>query len=206
MREIFFTGYLILKFYLCPALRQSLMERSLIINSKQFEITLNRLSFQLIENHNDFSDSVIIGLQPRGIYLAARLVRILKSLIPGLQIQHGNLDVTFFRDDFRRRESPLLPQSTEINFIVEDKKVILVDDVLYTGRTIRAGMDALLAFGRPKSIELVTLIDRRYSRHLPIEPNYVGKTVDTISSEKVKVDWQETEGIDQVVLFRPEKT
>lgn len=182
------------------------MERSLIINSKQFEITLKRLSFQLIENHNDFSNSVIIGLQPRGVNLASRLVKILQSLIPGLQIQYGSLDVTFFRDDFRRRDSPLLAQSTDINFIVEDKNVILVDDVLYTGRTIRAGMDALLAFGRPRSIELLTLIDRRYSRHLPIEPNYVGKTVDTISSEKVKVDWKETDGKDQVVLFKPEKT
>lgn len=182
------------------------MERSLIINSKQFDITLKRLSFQLIENHNDFSNSVIIGLQPRGIFLATRLVSILKTLIPGVQIKHGSLDVTFFRDDFRRRDSPLLPQTTDIDFLVEDKNVILVDDVLYTGRTIRAGMDALLAFGRPRSIELLTLIDRRYSRHLPIEPNYVGKTVDTISTEKVKVDWRETEGKDQVVLFKPDKT
>ena len=182
------------------------MERSLIINSKQFEITLNRLCFQLIENHNNFSDSVIIGLQPRGTFLANRIIAILSTLLPGIAIQHGTLDVTFFRDDFRRRDSPLVPQSTNINFIVEDKNVILVDDVLYTGRTIRAGMDALLAFGRPRSIELLTLIDRRYSRHLPIEPNYVGKTVDTISSEKVKVDWKEADGKDQVVLFKPEKT
>ena len=182
------------------------MERSLIINSKQFEITLNRLSFQLIENHNNFSNAVIVGLQPRGIYLADRLVKILQKLLPDADLKHGSLDVTFFRDDFRRRESPLLASTTKMDFIVEDKDVILVDDVLYTGRTIRAGMDALLAYGRPKSIELLTLIDRRYSRHLPIEPNYVGKTVDTISSEKVKVDWKETDGKDQVVLFKPDKT
>jgi len=182
------------------------MERSLIINSKQFEITLKRLCFQLIENHNNFADSVIIGLQPRGTFLASRLVQILKALVPNAAIKHGSLDVTFFRDDFRRRESPLLASSTHIDFIVEEKNVILVDDVLYTGRTIRAGMDALLAFGRPGKIELLVLIDRRYSRHLPIEPNYVGKTVDTISTEKVKVDWKETDGKDQVVLFKPENT
>ena len=111
------------------------------------------------------------------------------------------MDVTFFRDDFRHHQEPLVPKATQIDFLVEGKKVILIDDVLYTGRTIRAGLDSILAFGRPEKVELLVLIDRRYSRHLPIEPNYTGKTVDTISYEKVKVDWQETEGEDKVWLM-----
>ena len=94
-----------------------------------------------------------------------------------------------------------MPNRTQIDFIIEDKNVILVDDVLYTGRTIRAGMDALLAFGRPKKVELMVLIDRRYSRHLPIQPDYVGKVVDTINSDNVKVKWNELDGSDEVLMI-----
>ncbi len=177
------------------------MQPRLILNSKNFEITINRLCYQLIENHGDFSESAIIGLQPRGIYLADRIHKKLSLIFSDKKILSGNLDVTFFRDDFRRRESPLLPNATQIDFIVENKKIILVDDVLYTGRTIRAGLDAVLAFGRPSKVELLTLIDRRYSRHLPIEPNYVGKSVDAIDSENVKVKWKEIEGEDEVWLL-----
>jgi pyrimidine operon attenuation protein/uracil phosphoribosyltransferase len=176
------------------------MEPRLILSNRDFEITINRLCYQLIEDHNDFSNSVIIGLQPRGIYLAQRIKNVLSRLLPASQLQCGNLDVTFFRDDFRKHDAPLIPNSTNIDFIVEDKKVILADDVLYTGRTIRAGLDAVLAFGRPKKVDLVVLIDRRYSRHLPIEPTYTGKTVDAISSEKVRVEWKEVEGEDKVWL------
>ena len=177
------------------------MQPKLILTSKNFEIIIHRLCHQLVENHNDFSNSVIIGIQPRGVYLGQRIHTILSKKIPGnSNIQYGKLDVTFFRDDFRKHESPLIPNATQIDFVVEDKQVILVDDVLYTGRTIRAGMDALLAFGRPKKVELLVLIDRRYSRELPIEPNYTGKTVDTIVSEKVKVEWKESGGEDKVWL------
>jgi pyrimidine operon attenuation protein/uracil phosphoribosyltransferase len=177
------------------------MQPRLILNSKNFEITINRLCYQLIENHGDFSESAILGLQPRGIFLAQRIHKKLSHLFKDKKILLGNLDVTFFRDDFRRRQTPLLPNSTHVDFIIENKKVILVDDVLYTGRTIRAGMDALLAFGRPAKVELLTLIDRRYSRHLPIEPNYVGKSVDAIASENVKVNWFESDGEDEVWLL-----
>ena len=175
------------------------MQQRLLLNDGQFDIMINRLCYQLIENHNSFEKSVIIGLQPRGIYLAQRLKNHLTDIL-GHPIICGNLDVTFYRDDFRRSEKIHIPSATEIDFIIENKKVILVDDVLFTGRTIRSGLDAILAFGRPQKVELLVLIDRRYSRQLPIEPDYIGKTVDTIASEKVKVEWVETDGKDQVWL------
>lgn len=175
------------------------MKPRLILNSKSFELTISRLCYQLIENHNDFSDSVIIGLQPRGIYLAHRIHKRISEIVKNKKIACGDLDVTFYRDDFRKKD--LIPQSTQIDFIIEDKKVILMDDVLFTGRTIRAGLDALMAFGRPKNVELMVLIDRRYTRHLPIQPNYVGKTIDSIASEKVRVEWKEIEGEDKVWLL-----
>jgi pyrimidine operon attenuation protein/uracil phosphoribosyltransferase len=178
------------------------MKQSIILGNPKFDITIKRLCHQLIENHNDFSNSVLIGLQPRGIYLAKRVQQHLKALMPKNDIKLGNLDVTFFRDDFRTSEKLLLANSTNIDFIIENKKVILIDDVLYTGRTIRAGLDAMLAFGRPQKVELLVLIDRRYTRHLPIEPDYIGLQVDSISSEKVIVKWKETEGVDEVVLVK----
>ncbi len=177
------------------------MEPIVLLNNKSFELTIKRLCYQLIENHNDFKDSVIIGLQPRGVFLANRIKLELESILNNVIINSGKLDVTFFRDDFRRRDEVIIPNSTQIDFIIEGKNVILIDDVLYTGRTIRAGLDAMLAFGRPSKVELLVLIDRRFSRDLPVQPNYVGKTVDSIISEKVKVEWKEIEGEDKVVLF-----
>lgn len=178
------------------------MKQGIILGNPKFDITIKRLCHQLIESHNDFSDSVLIGLQPRGAYLAKRIHEQLKTLLPKKDIKLGNLDVTFFRDDFRTSEKLLLANATSIDFIIENKKVILIDDVLYTGRTIRAGLDAMLAFGRPSKVELLVLIDRRYTRHLPIEPDYIGLQVDSISSEKVIVKWKETEGLDEVVLVK----
>ncbi len=176
-----------------------MMKPRIILDSKQFEVTVTRLCYQLIEVHNDFSNSVIVGLQPRGIFLAKRIQKKLSELLKNKDIKCGSLDTTFYRDDFRKKE--LIPTATEINFIVEDKNVILVDDVLFTGRTIRAGLDAMLAFGRPNDVELLVLIDRRLSRHLPIQAKYVGKTIDSIASEKVKVEWKETDGADRVTLL-----
>lgn len=175
------------------------MQRRLILDSTRFGITISRLCRQLIENHNDFSNSVIIGLQPRGVFVARRISEELGMLFPGKKIMYGDLDVTFHRDDFRRREI-VIPASTRIDFPIEDKNVILVDDVLYTGRTIRAGMDAMIDYGRPGKVELLVLVDRRYSRHLPIAPDYIGISVDTITSEKVIVNWKETEGKDEIYL------
>lgn len=181
----------------------ALMERQVILNAKHLELTINRLCYQLIEIHNDFSDTVLIGLQPRGIHVVARLKSQLESILKK-EIVCGNLDITFYRDDFRRRERPLIPSATNIDFVIENKRVVLVDDVLYTGRTIRSGLDALLAFGRPKKVELLTLIDRRFQRDLPIQADYIGKTIDTLTYERVSVEWKEIEGEDKVILFTPE--
>lgn len=181
------------------------MKPVVIVNEKLFSILVNRLCFQLIENHNRFEDAVIIGLQPRGIYLANRLKKQLELITGKDNIQTGALDITFYRDDFRRRETPLLPSVTNIGFIIENKNVILVDDVLYTGRTVRAGLDALIAYGRPKKVELLTLIDRRFSRQIPIQADYVGKWVDSLSHERVEVEWSETEGEDKVILYTPKE-
>jgi pyrimidine operon attenuation protein/uracil phosphoribosyltransferase len=179
------------------------MEKQVILNSKHFELTLNRLCYQLIETHNDFSNTVLIGLQPRGINVVVRLKKQLENILKK-EITCGNLDITFFRDDFRRREKPLIPSATNIDFSIENKVVVLVDDVLYTGRTIRSGLDALLSFGRPKRVELLTLVDRRFNRDLPIQADYVGKNVDTLKSERVSVEWKEIEGEDKVILYTPD--
>ncbi|MEO9258551.1 MAG: bifunctional pyr operon transcriptional regulator/uracil phosphoribosyltransferase PyrR [Crocinitomicaceae bacterium] len=181
------------------------MEKQIILNSKQFALTLNRLCYQLIENHDDFSDTVLIGLQPRGVQFLTRIKNELESIL-GHEIQCGFLDITFYRDDFRRRENPLIPSVTNIDFVIEKKKVVLIDDVLYTGRTIRSGLDAMLAFGRPSDVELLVFVDRRFKRELPIQADYVGKTVDTLNSERVSVEWSEIEGEDKVLLFTPTKS
>ena len=195
---VFREGFFIIFFLFL--LKPTLMQNLTLLDGKKFQITIQRLCHQLIENHNDFSNSVILGIQPRGIYLSQRIIEELNKLLPNPKILSGNLDITFFRDDFRRKEGPLIPSTTEIDFIIEDKKVILVDDVLWTGRTIRAAMDATLAFGRPQKVELLVLVDRRFSRHLPIEPDYIGIQVDTINSQKVIVSWKETDQVDKVTL------
>ena len=164
----------------------------IILDPKQFELTIKRLSHQLIENYGDFKDTVIIGLQPRGYFLAERIHQELMKIDAKHDIKLGSLDVTFYRDDFRRQDTPIIPNKTEINFIIEDKKVILIDDVLFTGSTIRYGLDAMLAFGRPKTVELLVLINRRYKRDLPIQADYIGKNVHSIVSERVKVNWKNT--------------
>ena len=171
-----------------------------ILNRTQIDIIIKRLCFQIIENHDDFSNTVILGLQPRGIYLAKRIHTELNDQHDSLRIPLGSLDTTFFRDDFRRRDSPIIANKTNIDFNVEGKRVILIDDVLYTGRTIRAGLDAMLAYGRPDLVELLVLVDRRYSRHLPIEAKYIGTTVDTVESERVEAKWEEIDGVDELIL------
>jgi pyrimidine operon attenuation protein/uracil phosphoribosyltransferase len=176
------------------------MSKKTLLNSKDIEIILHRLACQLIENHNDFSNTVLIGLQPRGSYLANRLTSLLQTDYNIKNLESGLLDITFYRDDFRRREEPLAATSTEINFLIEDKKVVIIDDVLYSGRSVRSALTALQSYGRPKNIELLVLIDRRFSRHLPIQPNYRGRQVDAINEEKVLVTWKETHKKDAVYI------
>lgn len=176
------------------------MSKKTLLNSKDIEIILHRLACQLIENHNDFSNTVLIGLQPRGSYLANRLTSLLQTDYNIKNLESGLLDITFYRDDFRRRDEPLAATSTEINFLIEDKKVVIIDDVLYSGRSVRSALTALQSYGRPKNIELLVLIDRRFSRHLPIQPNYRGRQVDAINEEKVLVTWNETHKKDAVYI------
>lgn len=176
------------------------MSQKVLLTSKEVNIILHRLACQLIEKHLDFSDTVLIGIQPRGTFLANRLKTLLEQEYQINAIALGYLDITFFRDDFRRTDKPIDANKTSIDFLIENKKVIFIDDVLYTGRSIRSALSAIQSFGRPSEIELLVLIDRRFSRHLPIQPDYRGRQVDAINDEKVKVSWAEQDGEDAVFL------
>lgn len=178
------------------------MENKVLLDSELLNITINRLCYQLIENHPFFDHTVLIGVQPRGIYLSERIHQRLTEITGNKSIHHGMLDITFHRDDFRRRDEMIVPSSTHIEFVIENKNVILVDDVLYTGRTIRAALDAILAFGRPRNVELLVLVDRKFSRELPVQADYIGTSVDAITSQKVKVKWKEQDGVDEVLLIQ----
>lgn len=169
--------------YICPAS----MQKKLILDSDLLNITVSRLCQELIENHGDFTDTVIIGMQPRGIYLAEHIHRTLSKILKH-PIPLGYLDVTFHRDDFRRRDTPVKASENRIPFIIEGKNVVLVDDVLFTGRTLRAALDAMIAFGRPAKVELLVLIDRKYNRELPVAADYIGKSVNTLASQRVLVE------------------
>lgn len=178
------------------------MIKKQLLSEYQVSIILNRLACQLVEIHGDFSDTVLIGLQPRGSNVLDLLLSLLKA--KGFSnINNGLLDITFFRDDFRRRDIPLEANRTKIDVLLEGKSVVFVDDVLYTGRSVRSALDAIHSFGRPKDIELLVLIDRRFSRELPIQPDYTGKQVDSLASEKVLVDWDQEFGDHSVYLIKP---
>jgi pyrimidine operon attenuation protein/uracil phosphoribosyltransferase len=177
-------------------------KKQLLANEKKFSLIIERLALELIENHSNFSETVIIGLQPRGIYVSERIISTLKRILKIETIASGNLDITFFRDDFRTHDTPLIPSKTEMEIEIENKKVILVDDVLFTGRTIRSGIDALLSYGRPQKVELLVLVDRLYSRDLPIQANYAGLKIDTINSEKVIVNWKHIDSEDSIWLMQ----
>ncbi|HFA49598.1 MAG TPA: bifunctional pyr operon transcriptional regulator/uracil phosphoribosyltransferase PyrR [Bacteroidetes bacterium] len=176
-----------------------------ILNSGRFALTLDRLCHQLIENHDTFHNTCLIGIQPRGIPLADRIHQRLSEITGNGNIEYGKLDITFYRDDFRQRDKPLRANVTEMDFIIENKNVVLIDDVLYTGRTIQAAMTALQHYGRSKKMELLALIDRRFNRDLPIMADYIGMQVDAVDEAYVKVEWQQTDGKDKVLIF-PNKT
>ena len=162
-----------------------------ILDKSRLQITIERLAYQVIENYTDLSSVVFLGIQPRGVFLADKIYNQISKM--GLEVlpQYGKIDITFYRDDIRKELHE--PNKTDISFSIEEKNVILIDDVLYTGRTIRAALDALLSFGRPQKVELCVLINRRYSRQLPIQPDYCGKAIDSIISQKVKVEWDKEE-------------
>ena len=167
------------------------MPNKILLDSKKIEIILSRLVYELIENHKDFHDTVLLGLQPRGVFLIDKILEVFKRDHPEIKIKSGILDYTFFRDDFRRSEKTLSASSTKIDFSIENKNVVLIDDVLFTGRSIKAAMSSIDTYGRPNSIELLVLIDRRFKREIPIEANYCGAKIDTFKGDRVKVLWGE---------------
>ncbi len=167
-----------------------------IMEEEQLKLTLKRLAHEIIENHYPFSNTCIIGIQPRGIAISDFITQYIQEVHPEIKLQYGKLDITFYRDDFRTQIH--VPNITDLAFSIENKKVILIDDVLYTGRTIRAAMDALLDHGRAKKVELCILVDRKFSRELPIQPDYFGKSIDSIVTQKVKVIWEKEK---KVVLY-----
>ena len=167
-----------------------------IMEEEQLKLTLKRLAHEIIENHYPFSNTCIIGIQPRGIAISDFITQYIQEVHPEIKLQYGKLDITFYRDDFRTQIH--VPNITDLTFSIENKKVILIDDVLYTGRTIRAAMDALLDHGRAKKVELCILVDRKFSRELPIQPDYFGKSIDSIVTQKVKVIWEKEK---KVVLY-----
>ncbi len=172
-----------------------------LLSQERFQITVERLCWQLIETYDSFENTCIIGIQTKGVFLANRVEQRIRAILDVPQIDYGKLDITFYRDDFRTREKPLRAMRTEMDFIVENKKVILIDDVLYTGRTIQAALTALNHYGRPEQVELLTLVDRRFHRDLPIKADYAGLVVDGIEDAYIKVEWQEVEGEDQILLI-----
>ncbi len=176
------------------------MQALTILDPQALGLTVQRLCHQLIEDHGDLANTALIGLQPRGVHFARRLRKELRNILGEGAMLHGELDITFHRDDFRMRAVPSNAATTDIGFPLDGRNVVLVDDVLYTGRSIRAGLDALLSFGRPQAVQLMVLIDRRFRRELPIQPDYVGRQVDSFEDQRVSVEWKETEGEDRVLL------
>ncbi len=168
-----------------------------LLTERQIELTIQRLAHQILEENPDATQTVFIGIQPRGTFFSNRIVPQLEKLY-GMPVHYGRLDITFYRDDIGRKLH--LPNQTDINFTIDGRNVIIIDDVLYTGRTIRSAMDALIDFGRPAKVELCVLIDRRFSRELPIQPDFSGKSIDTIFSQRVGVKWKENDGVDEVLL------
>lgn len=184
------------------------MAQKTLLSQRDCEVTLRRLCHQLNEVHVPWSRTVLVGIQPRGSKLLKALVAQLESDFATGPIAHGLLDITFHRDDFRRRDEPLAASPTEMDVLIEGKRVVLIDDVLYTGRSVRAALDALGDFGRPERVELCVLIDRRFSRELPIQPDYSGRRVDALNHERVRLNWH-GEALESVLLesqpYAPER-
>lgn len=172
-----------------------------LLSGERFEVTIERLCHQLIERYDTFDNTCLIGIQTKGVFLASRIQKRLLAILNTKKIDCGKLDITFYRDDFRTRQKPIKANATEIDFLVENKYVVLIDDVVYTGRTIQAALTALNHYGRPLQVELLALVDRRFNRHLPIKSDYVGMTVDSVDEAYIKVEWKETSEEDRVLLF-----
>ena len=178
----------------------SLLEKLVLMNEESVSRTINRLCHEIIENNSNCKDVVLIGIHNRGVPISQRIQNKIKELI-GIDLQRGSLDITFHRDDYRERLVVPELMGTDINFSLDGKIVVLVDDVLYSGRTVRAALDELYSFGRASKVQLAVLVDRGH-RELPIKPDYVGKNVPTHEGEHVDVTLRETDENDSVFLIR----
>lgn len=156
-----------------------------ILTSQQVAATVNELAGQIAESYPELKDVIFVGIQQGGVIVGNDIVEEVKRLNPGKVLNYGQLDITFYRDDIRKEI--LAPDKMNLPFDIEGKRIILIDDVLFTGRTIKAALDALLDYGRPEKVELCVLVDRNEHRQFPIQPDYVGKTVKTEKTDKVKL-------------------
>ena len=171
-----------------------------IVDTIKFGIIINRLAEQLAENHGNFKNACIIGIQEKGVKLASRLQHQLQST-HAIESDLGKLDITFYRDDYRVRDKPLKASATQVDFQVEGKDIILIDDVVYTGRTIHAAIAAIQDLGRPNTIKLLCMVDRRFNRHFPVRADYTGVQVDSLDEAYVRVNWEDIDGKDEVLIF-----
>lgn len=184
-------------------------EKAVILDAQAVRRALTRIAHEIVERNKGTEDLVLVGIRTRGVFLAERLSRIIASF-EGAEVPVGTLDVTSYRDDREDRgeggaaDRNVRVQSSGLSVSVVNRKIVLVDDVLYTGRTVRAALDALIDVGRPQAIQLAVLVDRGH-RELPIRPDFVGKNVPTSRSELVAVMLEEVDGIDRVVIYEPEK-
>jgi pyrimidine operon attenuation protein / uracil phosphoribosyltransferase len=177
------------------------MQTTRVISEKlQFDLTIERLCYHLIEDYDDFKDTCIVGIQTGGVQLASRIIEKLRGILTDVDVPFGKLDITFYRDDFRTSKKPLAANVNDMPFIIENQRVILVDDVLYTGRSVQSAMTALNHYGRPESVKLMVMVDRRFKRQVPVQPDYVGISVDALDDAYINVEWQNTEGADRIVI------
>ena len=172
-----------------------------VMDSRKIKRAIHRMTTEIIERNRNLKNVVIVGIRTRGIYLGKRISTLIKEM-ENIDIPVGVLDITLYRDDFSELETQHMVKKTEINFSVEKKDILLIDDVLFTGRTIRAAMDSLIDLGRPKTIQLLVLIDRGH-RELPIRADYVGKFLPTSKRELVQVKLKEIDSNDEALITEP---
>jgi len=173
---------------------------TLIMDAKTIERALTRIAHEIVEKNKGAENMAVIGIQNRGAYLAERIAKLIEK-IEGVEIPVGLMDITLYRDDVQTKLEQPVVQKTEIMFDVKEKAIILVDDVLYTGRTVRAALDQIIDFGRPRHIHLAVLVDRGH-RELPIRADYVGKNIPTAKDDRVKVKIKEVDGEDSVSVVK----
>ena len=179
------------------------MQAKEVVDQVTMKRALTRITYEIIERNQTIQDVVLIGIKTRGIYIASRVADRLKQL-EGIEVPVGELDITLYRDDKKETPAEAELHSSDIPVSLEGKEVILIDDVLYTGRTIRAAMDAVMDYGRPRKISLAVLVDRGH-RELPIRADYVGKNIPTAKTEEILVEMQELAGKDRIMILKEEE-